>query len=205
VEKRKEWNRRVLMGEASFRESFEDMLQSIPNSFEECRQLLVKNIKLDPGFNAFYDWCVEQKIPVVVLSSGMIPIIRAILGNLLGPKADNIEIIANEVDIGSGNDWRIIFHDDSHFGHDKSLAIKPYQQLPKDQRPMMFYCGDGVSDLSAARETDLLFAKHGHDLVKYCIRENIPYTEFRNFSEIHAEIKKIVSGEASIDKVAANR
>lgn len=26
----------------------------------------------------------------------------------------------------------------------------------------MFYAGDGVSDLSAAKETDLLFAKAGH-------------------------------------------
>ena len=26
----------------------------------------------------------------------------------------------------------------------------------------MFYAGDGVSDLSAAAETDLLFAKKGH-------------------------------------------
>ncbi len=26
---------------------------------------------------------------------------------------------------------------------------------------MMFYAGDGVSDLSAAKETDLLFAKRG--------------------------------------------
>ncbi len=26
----------------------------------------------------------------------------------------------------------------------------------------MFYAGDGVSDLSAASETDLLFAKKGH-------------------------------------------
>jgi hypothetical protein len=47
----------------------------------------------------------------------------------------------------------------SDFGHDKSLEIKPYAAL-KD-RPVMFYAGDGVSDLSAAKETDLLFAKAG--------------------------------------------
>jgi len=50
------------------------------------------------------------------------------------------------------------------FGHDKSLTIRPYaeyfQQHPAE-RPTMFYAGDGVSDLSAARETDLLFAKKG--------------------------------------------
>jgi 2-hydroxy-3-keto-5-methylthiopentenyl-1-phosphate phosphatase len=50
----------------------------------------------------------------------------------------------------------------SGFGHDKSLTIRPYAKLPADKRPTMFYAGDGVSDLSAARETDLLFAKKGH-------------------------------------------
>ena len=49
-----------------------------------------------------------------------------------------------------------------HFGHDKSLEIRPYANLPDNERPTMFYTGDGVSDLSAAKETDLLFAKKGH-------------------------------------------
>ena len=60
----------------------------------------------------------------------------------------------------------------SDFGHDKSLTIRPYANLPADQRPTLFYAGDGVSDLSAARETDLLFAKKGHGvsqrLTKHC-------------------------------------
>lgn len=52
----------------------------------------------------------------------------------------------------------------SGFGHDKSSTIRPYAALPADQRPTMFYAGDGVSDLSAAKETDLLFAKKGHGM-----------------------------------------
>ena len=51
---------------------------------------------------------------------------------------------------------------DSHFGHDKSLEIKPYAKLPTHERPTLLYAGDGVSDLSAAAETDLLFAKKGN-------------------------------------------
>jgi 2-hydroxy-3-keto-5-methylthiopentenyl-1-phosphate phosphatase len=52
----------------------------------------------------------------------------------------------------------------SHFGHNKSLEIKPYAALPADKRPTLLYAGDGVSDLSAAAETDLLFAKKGHGM-----------------------------------------
>ena len=55
-------------------------------------------------------------------------------------------------------DWHIL---SSSFGHDKALEIRPYANLPDDKRPILFYAGDGVSDLSAAKETDLLFAKAG--------------------------------------------
>lgn len=56
---------------------------------------------------------------------------------------------------------RIPFFFCSHFGHDKSLEIRPYGNLPAEERPILLYAGDGVSDLSAAKETDLLFAKAG--------------------------------------------
>lgn len=56
----------------------------------------------------------------------------------------------------------------------------------------MFYAGDGVSDLSAAKETDLLFAKKGKDLVTYCDREKIPFTLFDDWSDISAIVKEIV-------------
>ncbi|KAJ8145422.1 hypothetical protein OY671_001521, partial [Metschnikowia pulcherrima] len=63
-----------------------------------------------------------------------------------------------------------------------------------DNMPPLFYCGDGVSDLSAAKETNLLFAKHGKDLITYCRREGIPYTEFNDFADIFAKVKSIVEG-----------
>ncbi|KAJ4149303.1 hypothetical protein NW754_000742 [Fusarium falciforme] len=107
----------------------------------------------------------------------MQPIIRALLDVLLGPGWD-IQIVSNDVRAREGKDlndeggWRIEFHDDSIHGHDKSLEIRKYSSLPN--RPTMFYAGDGVSDLSAAKETDLLFAKADMDLVTWCENENVP-------------------------------
>ncbi len=58
----------------------------------------------------------------------------------------------------------------SSFGHDKALEIRPYANLPEDKRPVLFYAGDGVSDLSAAKGTDLLFAKSGRGrLANHCL------------------------------------
>ena len=61
----------------------------------------------------------------------------------------------------------------------------------------------GVSDLSAARETDLLFAKKGKDLVAYCERENIPFTTFEDWTSILADTKDIYDGKTTIKAVAS--
>jgi 2-hydroxy-3-keto-5-methylthiopentenyl-1-phosphate phosphatase len=46
-----------------------------------------------------------------------------------------------------------------------------------------------VSDISAAKHADVLFARNGRDLVTYCERHNIPYIGFDHFDEI----KKVVA------------
>lgn len=153
-------------------DSFWDMMESVKTPFPECIRLLCENIKLDPYFKDFYHWSRENKVPVIVLSSGMTPIIRSLLIHLVGLEANDIEIVSNDVVDKAGktkdqeDGWQLKYHDDSGFGHDKSLTIRPYAkhfaERPNDPRPTMLYAGDGVSDLSAARETDLLFAKKGH-------------------------------------------
>ena len=66
----------------------------------------------------------------------------------------------------------------------------------------MFYAGDGVSDLSAARESDLLFAKEGMDLVTFCAREGVPFTTFKDWSSIKAGVQEIVAGKTSVAEAA---
>lgn len=150
------------------RDAFWNMLDSVKTPFNECIDLLLKTVKLDPYFVEFYEWAKANNVPIVVLSSGMIPVISALLEKLLGGKPDHLHVVANDVQSRDGKDinteggWMIKYHDDSHFGHDKSLEIKPYAALPIDERPTLLYAGDGVSDLSAAAETDLLFAKKGN-------------------------------------------
>ena len=129
------------------------MMDSVTTPFPECVRLLRENIKLDPYFKEFYLWSREAGVPVIVLSSGMTPIIRALLLELVGPEAKDIEIVCNEVVDRPGkrqdqeNGWDIKFHDDSGFGHDKSLTIRPYKkhfdEHPEESRPVLLYAGDG--------------------------------------------------------------
>ncbi|MCJ1408235.1 hypothetical protein MMC19_002309 [Ptychographa xylographoides] len=210
--RRKELNKDCLDGTSTFRDTFQEMLDSISTPFPECVDYLLEHITLDPHFTTFYNYCLTNSIPVIVLSSGMTPIIRALLHKLVGPTASHIEIICNEAvprpgkTMADQNGWTIRFHDDSGFGHDKSLAIRPYREhfvgTNESGRPMMFYAGDGVSDLSAARETDLLFAKKGRDLVTYCEREGVPFTVFEDWRDILGKMREICEGKISVDEVA---
>lgn len=203
LQKRRELNEKIIDGSMSFRDAFKLMMDSVKKPFQECVDVLLENIKLDPGFGDFYKWALENNVPVVVVSSGMEPIIRALLGKLVGEHAKSIEIVSNQVKLeDNGNKWELIYHDDSSFGHDKSLTIRPYAKLPN--RPILLYAGDGVSDLSAAKETDLLFAKEGRDLITWCKKENIPYTEFSSYSSIHKKIEDLISGKESLNALREN-
>lgn len=93
-------------------------MDSISRPYDECISYLVDNIKLDPHFADFFAWAQSVNMPVVVLSSGMEPVIRAILSACLGPEAEKIQIVANDVrarpgkTINEENGWELIFHDD---------------------------------------------------------------------------------------------
>ncbi|KAK3399970.1 HAD-like domain-containing protein [Sordaria brevicollis] len=210
---RKKGNEDVLFGRRDFRDSFQEMLDSISTPFDKCIQTLLENITLDAGFKEFFHWAKENNMPIVILSGGMEPVIRALLAHFLGKEeADSLQIVSNQVAVRPGktsvneeHGWMITFHDDSGFGHDKSLEIRPYANLPADQRPTLFYAGDGVSDLSAAKETDLLFAKAGKDLITYCENEHVPFTTFHDFTEILAVVKDIAAGKLTVKEAAIGR
>jgi 2,3-diketo-5-methylthio-1-phosphopentane phosphatase len=208
-ERRKQMNRETLEDRMTFAETFKDMMESVTRPFNECIQYLVDNIKLDPHFAEFYQWAQANNVPVVVLSSGMEPIIKALLKSFIGPEAEKMQVLGNYVvprpgkSIDEEGGWQIAYrHPESGFAHDKSVCLRQYSSLPEDQRPTMFYAGDGVSDLSAARETDLLFAKKGRDLVTYCARENVPFTVFDDWSSILAKCQEIVGGKSTVHQAA---
>jgi 2,3-diketo-5-methylthio-1-phosphopentane phosphatase len=118
-EKRVQGNQDVLFGRLNFRDSFQGMMDSIKVPFNECIDILLKNIVLDPGFKEFYRWSRENNVPIVILSGGMQPVIKALLDNLLEPGWD-IQIVSNDVqsrdgkDINSEGGWNIKFHDERY-------------------------------------------------------------------------------------------
>lgn len=93
-------------------------MDSVTRPFPECIPYLVRNIKLDPYFNEYFQWALKNNIPTVILSSGMEPIIRAILKNLVGPDHVHLDIVSNDAEPREGKTmeaeggWKIRFHDE---------------------------------------------------------------------------------------------
>ena len=89
----------------------------------ECEQPLLHHadrvtppadVPLDPGFKEFHTYAKANDIPIIVVSSGMVPIIRSIFSNLIGEEeANKIDVVANDVKFTDpekvGKTWELVY------------------------------------------------------------------------------------------------
>jgi hypothetical protein len=118
-------------------------------------------------------------------------------------QAAAIDIVANDAIIKpDGSEWKPIWRHDTELGHDKALSVnearaKAQSECLPDEMPLIIFIGDGVSDLAAAREADVLFARRGLRLEEYCLEHGIAYTPFDSFLDIKREIEAISAEDSS--------
>ncbi|KAI1327301.1 HAD-like protein [Xylariaceae sp. FL0255] len=188
----------IKTGERSFREVSEEMWGSLNVPFDNGFEVMEKTLEIDPDFQNFHKYCIEQNIPFNVISAGLKPILRRVLDTFLGEEESaHIEIVANDAKItADGSEWKPIWRHDNELGHDKALSVQEARkeaELTCDDGsiPLIVFIGDGVSDLPAAREADVLFARRGLRLEEYCIENKIEHTPFDTFADIEREIERI--------------
>jgi 2-hydroxy-3-keto-5-methylthiopentenyl-1-phosphate phosphatase len=113
-------------------------------------------------------------------------------------QSKHIDIIANDATISKdGKHWTPIWRHNTPLGHDKAASIQEYRTIASSESedgsvPLVVFVGDGVSDLAAAREADVLFARRGLRLEEYCIENKITHIAFDTFKDIQKEIAKIM-------------
>ncbi|KAI9267786.1 HAD-like domain-containing protein [Helicostylum pulchrum] len=197
-ERRRVLEHEILEGTKTYRDAVQEMWDNVGLTWEEAWADHLDNCTIDPGFPSFNDYCLANNFPVTVVSSGLNPVLEKIMKNFLGEKAKAIEIIANKGQV-EGNSWKITWRDDSIYGNDKSLTLaKARETAGKDT--IFVFCGDGVSDISAAKHADVLFARKDRDLEFYCKREKIPFIPFETFAEVERVVRNLVDGKARIEK-----
>ena len=96
--------------------------------------------------------------------------------------------------MSDGSYWKPIWRHECDFGHDKGLSIAEHRDSASGNSriPLIVFIGDGISDLSAARHADVLFARKGLYLEKYCLENQIAYIPFDSFVDIQTELEKIM-------------
>lgn len=186
----------IKSGTRSFRDASEEMWGSLNVPFADGFAILRQKLEVDPGFEAFHKWCVEEEIPFNVISAGLKPILRGVLEGVLGEEARRIDIVANDAVIEDEGQWRPVWRHDTELGHDKALSISEARknaqtEMEVDEIPLIVFIGDGVSDLPAASQADVLFARRGLLLEEHCVQNKIPYIGFDSFSDIQREIATI--------------
>jgi 2,3-diketo-5-methylthio-1-phosphopentane phosphatase len=189
----------IKTGERSFREVSEEMWGSLNVPFEDGFEVMHQTLEIDPDFQAFHKFCIENRIPFNVISAGLKPILRKVLDKFLGEEeSGHIEIVANDAMITEdGSEWKPVWRHDTELGHDKALSVQEaraeaHLKAEDGTIPLIVFIGDGVSDLPAAREADVLFARRGLRLEEYCVEHKIAYIPFDTFADIQREVVKIM-------------
>lgn len=198
TEQREILDQQIKSGERSFRDVSEEMWGSLNVPFTDGFEAMKDALDIDRDFKTFHDFCLNNKIPFNVISAGLKPVLRSVLDHFLGVEAaSNIDIVANDANISEdGSSWKVVWRHDNELGHDKALSINEYKDQAKLESedgtiPMIIFIGDGVSDLAAAREADVLFARRGLALEEYCIKHKIAYIPYDTFADIQREVIKI--------------
>lgn len=169
-----EIGRQIRSHEITLREGIRREMGSISATFEEAKNLLLHQVKVDPDFKKMVEWCQSYQIPLTVLSAGFHEFIDLFLPREEYP---TLEILASRIN-PQPTGWECLFRDESDYGNDKAAAI----QRARDNGYYTIFLGDGLSDRAAAEAADVVFAKRS--LAEHCRVNSIPFTEFQTFAEV---------------------
>ncbi|KFH67065.1 hypothetical protein MVEG_07588 [Podila verticillata NRRL 6337] len=167
---------------------------------------LLRPVQIDPRFLKFRNYALKHHVPFTVVSCGLDFIIQEYLAWHLGDES-KITILANYGKV-IGDKWLVTYRDDSPYTHDKSVCIKQAKQAFSDksdkipgQEHIIVFCGDGISDWSVTRKADILFARRGLDLEKYCRKHKIPFIVFDTFDKVTATVQGLTEGTLTVAEV----
>ena len=201
-ERRAVLDAQITSGERSFRDVSDEMWGSLDVPFEDGFEVMKTQLDIDDGFADFHEFCRNNDIPFNVISAGLKPVLRRVLDHFLGEEeASSIDIVANDATISAdGHSWKPVWlHNDTPLGHDKKQSMTAAREAATltcaetGTIPLVVFVGDGVSDLPAAREADVLFARRGLRLEEYCVENSLAYIAYDSFADIQRELIAIAA------------
>jgi 2,3-diketo-5-methylthio-1-phosphopentane phosphatase len=148
----------------------------------------LSEVKLDPTFKAFAQWCGANRIPLYIVSDGLDRVIRHLLSR------ENIivnGIFANHLLEQKDGSLQLAF---PHARPDCDAGLCKCTILNTSMhRPIKVVIGDGMSDLCWSQKADWLFAKVDTRLQRFCDQKHLSYRPFEHFETIQMALSKFLS------------
>jgi 2-hydroxy-3-keto-5-methylthiopentenyl-1-phosphate phosphatase len=166
-------------GEISFEESLRREFALINAQEQTILQALDKVVVFRPNFDSLVQSCRKKHVPLIVVSGGLDFCIRHFLDR--EDWLNFVQIYAPESSYAS-NGYEVVFP--KRFGAGGINFKDDLVKHHKRQGDKVFYIGDGLGDVPAAKAADFTFAIKGSKLARACQKENVAHTEITDFLEV---------------------
>ena len=136
-----------------------------------------RKVEIRTGFNELLTYCSKKGFKFVIVSNGLDFYIEAILRDI---GVENIEVFAAQTQFSP--DGLVV----KYIGPDgrqlEDSFKEAYTELFLGRGYRIVYVGNGISDISAARQAHHIFATE--DLLAYCKEKNLNCTPFDDLNDI---------------------
>ena len=166
-------------GEITSKECYEIQFKLIDGLKKTVYDEFINSIEIDPYFKDFYLWANKNNKKIVIVSDGLDAFIEPIL------KKNDIKlpVFSNHLKIEEKFGGLYFNIEYPNIYKSCEIGIGTCKCAAAKSRTDNFvYIGDGLSDRCIAKKAKIVFAKKS--LLKCCIKENINYIPFENFSDI---------------------
>lgn len=142
-------------------------------TFEDFVKIIDKNLPncIDEHFKLFYEKCLFNDVKFYIISAGFKSLIYHYL-----PYVNKNNIFSNDVIFQNGISKVKLYSDKL----DKRKIVSNIRNPNKKT----IYIGDGISDFDTINIADTLYVKKGSILENHCLKNNVIYKTFSNFSDL---------------------
>jgi 2-hydroxy-3-keto-5-methylthiopentenyl-1-phosphate phosphatase len=176
-------------GKIGSREAYSRIARILKGDESTILRFVREHSTIDPSFPVFYQYCREKGIDIKIVSDGLDFYIKKILEM---HHLSEIPFYANCTQFREGEGMDVSFpHSEEKCGL-CGTCKKKLVRIHRKEYDSIFFVGNGLSDRCAAQEADFVFAKDS--LYPYCIKKDITCHFFKDFQEVHNDLKKQIRG-----------
>ncbi len=181
-------DRRLAAGEIDLDTCLQLQVAPIRVPESELVAFLVETVRIRPGADELVAFCSERGVEPVLVSSGFENLMRPILA----ANGLDLPISAHAVDCGPEG-MRVRFRGRAHCDLCGTACKRAEVRALAAGRPIA-YVGDGISDLCAAEDADLRFARH--TLARHLTAEGHAFIPFEDMHDVRRGLAAALDGAA---------